>query len=223
MRHPAGRLARLKKGMIMSSKLVIRASLAVALLGFGASTSSAMEDKPFIAQTIRSNMVEIELGNLAASKGSTEAVRSFGAQLKADHSASNEKALSLAKTLNARAPKKLNKRQLSEIDKLKGLSGSAFDDEFLTFNVRLHRRQVRVFSDQTKLSTGDVAAFASATLPTLEAHLKTAQSMAPKGQRKPRGARRAAADTNASTKDGAASSSAASSSNSGGLSEGTGQ
>jgi putative membrane protein len=168
----------------MIRRSVLKAGLALALLVGGATAALAMADKPFVKMAIRANMLEIALGDLAASKGSTDAVRSFGAQLKTDHTAANEKALALAATLRVAPPATVAKSQQKEIDKLNGLSGVDFDNEFLRFTFRFHRRQVQLFTEQTKLSTGDLAAFASATLPTLQSHLKMARSMAPKGMRK---------------------------------------
>lgn len=171
----------------MLKKLVLGAGLALAIFAASATGALALDDKKFVSMAVRGNMGEIAIGELAATKGSTDAVRSFGTKLKTDHTAANEKALALASSMHIRTPKRLPKQFQKQVDKLQKLSGPEFDSAFWSYNLRVHRRQVRLFTEQAKSSNAQVAAFATATLPTLQDHLKMAQSMARKDGQNARG------------------------------------
>jgi putative membrane protein len=61
-------------------------------------------------------------------------------------------------------------------DRLAKLSGEQFDKEFAKAMVEDHKKDIKGFQEQAK-GTGDVASFAKDTLPTLQKHLQTAQSL----------------------------------------------
>ena len=61
-------------------------------------------------------------------------------------------------------------------DKLAQLSGDAFDKEFAKDMVEGHKKVIKEFEEQAN-GSGDVANFAKETLPTLQKHLETVQSL----------------------------------------------
>jgi putative membrane protein len=93
------------------------------------------------------NVMEIEMGKLALTKGGAD-VKKYSKALVADHQKADKAALALAKARGVKledhpAPKTdqeiaEHKAMTETMDKLKGLSGAEFDREFLTQMVSGH-------------------------------------------------------------------------------------
>jgi putative membrane protein len=62
-----------------------------------------------------------------------------------DHTALNNEMAPIADSMGVRVPKTINKEDQAEYDKLSGLSGDAFDTEYLTLMVKDHRKDLREF------------------------------------------------------------------------------
>jgi putative membrane protein len=141
------------------------------------SAAFAKSDQDFLKDAIQGNLAEIAMGQLAQQKGNSEGVKSFGQMLSQDHSAANDKAMSLAKSLGVTSPTEPKPDAKAEQDKLSKLSGEAFDKEFAHHMVADHKKNIAEFNQQAK-GSGEVASFAKETVPTLQKHLETAQSLA---------------------------------------------
>jgi putative membrane protein len=96
---------------------------------------------------------------------------------RSDHSASNEKATELSTKEGVAPPTEPKPEAKAEQDRLSKLSGDAFDKEFVNYMVKDHEKDIKEFEKQAK-GSDKVASFAKDTLPTLQKHLKTAQSLA---------------------------------------------
>jgi putative membrane protein len=70
-----------------------------------------------------------------------------------------------------------NAKQKKEYGKMSKLSGAAFDKAFAQHMVADHKKDIAAFQKETKSKNPQVAGFASETLPTLQKHLQTAQSL----------------------------------------------
>ena len=157
----------------MRHKAVIVA--AVAFLS-SISLAAAKSDSAFLTEAIQGNLSEISIGELAQKNGGSEGVKSVGQMLVQDHSTANEKAMSLAKAHTDTPPTMPKAESKSLHDRLAKLSGEQFDKEFAKAMVEDHKEDINEFQEQAK-GTGDVASFAKDTLPTLQKHLQTAQSL----------------------------------------------
>jgi putative membrane protein len=104
-----------------------------------------LQDKMFLQKASEGGMAEIQLGQLAAEKGSSGEVKQFGQKMVEDHTKLNEQMKPIADTLGVSAPKHLNKVDQAEYDKLSGLSGDAFDQEYITDMVKDHRKDLHEF------------------------------------------------------------------------------
>jgi putative membrane protein len=158
------------------NKSLITITTAMVLLG-SVVAASAKAEKTFLNDAIQDNLAEISVGQLAQKNGASDAVRAYGQTLVQDHSAANEEAMSLAKSMGVTPPTEPKPEAKQEYDKLSKLSGEAFDREFAKHMVSDHQKAIKEFEDQSG-GTDEVAAFAKKTLPTLQKHLKTAQSLA---------------------------------------------
>jgi putative membrane protein len=150
---------------------------AVLILTGSITTLSAKTEPTFLTEAIQINLAEISVGDLAQKNGGSDDVKSFGKMLVEDHTASNTKATSLAQANGITPPTEPNAEEKKMHDELAKLSGTEFDREFAQAMVKGHEDAIAKFEAASK-GDDDVAKFAQETLPTLQQHLKTAQSLA---------------------------------------------
>jgi putative membrane protein len=155
----------------------IAASLAV-LFPFVA-LAADIPDGKFYRNAAEGGMAEIQMGNLAQQKSHSQSVKDFGAQMVKDHSAANEKLKALAESKNITLPANPSVEEMAIKAKLQVLSGDSFDKSYIKGMIKDHEEDIAEFKKEaTSGQDPDARAFASATLPTLEAHLKKIQSIA---------------------------------------------
>jgi putative membrane protein len=159
----------------MFYKIAPVAAIAVLL---SAGTAWAKTDAEFITDAIIGSNSEIALGKLAKQMGSTKAVRNFGQTLIADHGKARKSALALAPKLGVQPSSELKPAAQQELDKLKALSGPAFDQEFASYMVDDHQKDIAEFQEEAGMTASPATAFAKKTLPTLQKHLELAQAIA---------------------------------------------
>lgn len=137
----------------------------------------------FMEKAIQGNLAEIKVGQLAQQKGATESVRRFGAVLERDHSAANQEAMSAASSMGITPPGAPDAKEQVEYQRLASLSGRQFDHAFLKEMGRDHRKDIAEFKKEAKVNKGPAGNYAKASLPTLEKHLRLAESL----ERRPSG------------------------------------
>jgi len=143
-------------------------------------TSSAFAqgaDQKFIKEAIEGNLAEVQMGQLAQQNGASQSVKDFGQMLVTDHGQANTKAQSVAQTFNVTPPTEPNAKQKKDYDKMSKLNGAAFDKAFAQHMVADHKKDIAAFQKETKSKNQAAASFAKETLPTLQKHLETAQSL----------------------------------------------
>jgi len=119
-----------------------------------------MKDKMFLRKAAAGGIAEVELGKLAADKGSSDEVKAFGQKMVTDHTELNNEMAPIADSMGIRLPKTMNKEDQAEYDKLNGLSGNDFDMEYLTFMVKDHHEDLHEFRIES--STASDAALKAA-------------------------------------------------------------
>jgi putative membrane protein len=160
-------------------KLILTASLVAALTGSVSATSAKEQPgQKFITKAIEGNLTEVQLGQLAQQKGASDGVRNFGQQLATDHTAANQRATAVAGQMGVTPPSEPNKQQKAVYDRMSKLSGDAFDRQFVKHMVDDHKKDVAEYQKEAKQRNDPAAGYASETLPTLQQHLQTAQSLA---------------------------------------------
>jgi len=158
----------------MKSRYLI---MGVVLILAGFSTQAlAKADTAFLTEAIQINLAEISVGDLAQKNGGSDDVKSFGKMLVDDHTASNTKATSLAQANGVTPPTEPKAADKQKHDELAKLSGADFDREFAKAMVKGHEEAISKFEAASK-GDDDIAKFAQETLPTLQKHLKTAQTL----------------------------------------------
>lgn len=131
----------------------------------------------FLDTAIKGDNSEIKLGQLAEKQGSSAQVRDFGKKLAADHAKAKSQAAKVAKAAGVTVSEDPMPEAQQEYDKLAALSGSAFDSEFARYMVEDHQKDIADFQKEAQAGDAKVSPLAKRQLPTLEKHLKIAQSL----------------------------------------------
>ena len=143
----------------------------------GAVTSTGAIDTAFVTEAMKGDNSEVALGNLAEQKGSSAGVKDLGKMLVTDHGAHKQVVAALAQKANVPVTNDLNDEAKAEQKKLDGLSGAAFDKEFVRATVEDHQKDIAKYEQEAKSGDAQTAAMAKTTLPTLKKHLQTAQAL----------------------------------------------
>jgi putative membrane protein len=165
----------MRKVKILSAGIVAAAMFTMSAVQAQSATSTEA-NQAFMKKAIRDNLAEIHIGKLAEEKGTNKSVRKFGKKLVTDHGANLKKAKSVAHSIGVKPPNAPTATQEATYDTLSKLSGPQFDRQFAERAVQAHRKDIKEFQHQAE-KPGPTAAFASQTLPTLEQHLRIAQSL----------------------------------------------
>jgi putative membrane protein len=146
-----------------------------------ASSKLTAADNKFVVTAAEGGMAEVEMGKLAAEKGNSDDVKKFGQRMVDDHSKANDKLKELAGQKGVTCPSDLNAKDKATKARLEKLSGDAFDRAYMKDMLVDHKKDVAEFKKESmKAKDPDVKSFATETLPTLEEHLKQAESVTPK-------------------------------------------
>ncbi len=150
----------------------------VLLLPFAA-FSAEIPDAKFYRDAAEGGLAEVALGNLAQQKAHSPSVKEFGAQMVKDHSAASEKLKALARSKNITLPANPSVAEIEAKSKLEVLSGESFDKSYIKGMIKDHEEDIAEFKKEAASGHDrEARAFANATLPTLEAHLKRIQAIA---------------------------------------------
>lgn len=133
-------------------------------------------DQMFVMKAAKGGLAEVELGQLAQQKATSDEVKQFGQRMVTDHTKANDELKSLAQSKNITLPTTMDPKDKAEHDRLSKLSGDAFDKAYMAHMVADHRKDVNEFrKESTSGKDSEVKTWAAKTLPTLEEHLKLAQ------------------------------------------------
>ncbi len=135
-------------------------------------------DATFAMKAAQGGLAEVQLGQLAAQKANSPEVKAFGQHMVDDHTKANNQLMSVAQGENMTLPTTMNAKDQAEYEKLQGLSGNAFDREYVSFMVKDHEQDVKEF--QKEASHGQdtqMKNFAKQTVPVLKEHLSRIRSI----------------------------------------------
>ena len=113
-------------------------------LGAPGQNGQQILDKQFIRTAAEGGIADIRISTLATEKGSPE-IKDLAQKMADDHTQMNKDLESVADAMGVMLPKKPNKDQQAEYDKLKGLSGKDFDTEYVTYLAKMHYENVHSF------------------------------------------------------------------------------
>jgi putative membrane protein len=133
------------------------------------------DDSTFLETLAEGGKAEVEAGQLAANKATSDDVRKFGLMMVKDHGAANKKVEAVAKAKGLALPEALAPDKAEMLKMLQAQQGARFDQEYLAHMVPAHEKTREML--KAEIASGestDTKALAQELLPTVEAHLREA-------------------------------------------------
>lgn len=162
--------------------LGILASLVVAAPIISAQ-AGGLDDPTIVAIFDAANTVDIETGQLAVERGSTEAVRNFGKMLVTDHTNVRKMGRDLAAKLGVTptppADQSAAKAHQATMQKLRSLRGAAFDRAFLEHEIAFHAATISAVTTTLlpAIKNAELKALVEKVAPAFVGHQKMAESL----------------------------------------------
>jgi len=145
----------------------------------------AATDEQFVMKASAAGLAEVNLGRIAAERGSSAEVKRFGQHMVEDHTKANKELIELANKKGWKVAAQMERPHQEAAEKLTKLEGADFDRQFMSQMVKDHEEAVDLFSSKGKDARDEeLKAFATKTLPTLKEHLKMAKDLDGGGKRK---------------------------------------
>ena len=120
------------------------------------------------------------MGELGVQKAKNNQVQAFAKQIVEDHKKANQELLTAAKGKGVQVPSSRTSMHKATVEKFQQQdAGKNFDRDYMEQMVEDHKAAVELFetaADDEQLDI-DLRAYAKKTLPTLQAHLKEAQTI----------------------------------------------
>nr|WP_281065453.1 DUF4142 domain-containing protein [Jiella sonneratiae] len=136
--------------------------------------------KNFVPMAATGNTFEIDSSNLALTKSTDDAVRSFAKRMVEDHSdaATGLKEAVRGSKTDVAVPTGLDARHQQMMDTLNADDESAFDADYVAMQHQAHVETVALFEAYAKNGEdGPIRTFAEKTLPTLKEHLQMVEKL----------------------------------------------
>ncbi len=144
-------------------------------------TNTAVTDtaiQQFVQKTLSGGMMEVALGNMAASNAQNARVKNFGAMMVADHTQAGNELKQMAGTNSVQVPGAMLPEHQKHVDMMNGKTGKAFDKAYMDMMVTDHKKDISEFEKAAGNSAvQSYKDFAKKTLPTLRKHLDSAQAI----------------------------------------------
>jgi putative membrane protein len=96
-------------------------------------------DKAFVKKALEGNMAEIQMGQLALEKSQDDQVKQFAQRMVDDHGKMLDQMKPVAEQMGVKVPAGPSKGQMKSMDKMKALSGDAFDQAYIKDMVKDHK------------------------------------------------------------------------------------
>lgn len=136
-------------------------------------------DQSFLRKTIESSVGQVQMGQLAAQKGSSDDVKTFGQKMADIHQQLTTQLKPIAQKLGVQEPKTPSKKDKEEIEKMQALSGPDFDAAFIQAMMRDQENDLKEFKDEAQSAQDPtVQQVAKMDEPVLSQHLQILQKMA---------------------------------------------
>jgi putative membrane protein len=138
------------------------------------------EDQRFVKEAGTGGLAEVELSKIAQKSANAD-VKSFADRMVQDHTKANQELASIASGLGIDVPKTLDAEHERMRQKLAGLHGKAFDEQYMRDMVEDHNKTVMLFQTEERSGQSpELKQFAQKTLPILQTHQKMAQELSQK-------------------------------------------
>ena len=146
----------------------------------GSTSAAPLSDseKKFAMKAAEGGLMEVNLGNLAASKATNPDVKAFGQRMQTDHGKAGDELMKVAKAKGFDLPTTPNAETQKASDELSKKSGAAFDKAYMKMMVEDHDKDVAEFKkEQSSVKDGDLKGWLDKTIPVIEDHKKSAHDI----------------------------------------------
>lgn len=136
------------------------------------------QDQTFVMQAAMSNRAEVEMGNLATTRASHPSVKAFAQMMVMEHTTAQTELADVADDVDLGLADSLDADAKSMQQMLTGLSGTAFDQAYMSGQVAAHQKTLTNFD--AELSAGSnqkVKGYASKYRPHIQMHLDSATAI----------------------------------------------
>ncbi|CAL8973690.1 hypothetical protein RHODGE_RHODGE_02940 [Rhodoplanes serenus] len=145
----------------------------------GAALGAAPPAAEFVRKAAISDMFEVQSSQLAREKADQEG-RQFAATMLQAHTKTTGELRELVTSgkVKAELPAGLDDEHRQKLERLRGLSGKAFEDAYETMQVEAHQTAIQLFSAYAQGGDDpELKQWAAKTLPELERHLGMAEKL----------------------------------------------
>ena len=155
----------------------IRLAGAVAILTLAAAPllhavpPASAADKVFVGKVSQGGMYEVEASKVAGQKATAQDVKDLAATEIHDHELVNSKLKKTAAAAGLPVAAELNATFQQRLAKLKGVSGAAFDDAYLSDMKQIHDGDEKLFAKESTEGSGDFKPFAAETDRIVKRHI----------------------------------------------------
>ncbi|WP_135396847.1 DUF4142 domain-containing protein [Hymenobacter metallicola] len=134
-------------------------------------TFSTMQDPTFLMTAASSNLLEIQMGQMAVQKSTNADVKKFGQMMVDHHTKATQELKTVAAPLGVTLPQTMMPVHQAMADRLMNKTGKAFDEDYMDAMEMAHKMDVAMFEVKSKgAQTPAVQSFATKALPMLRSH-----------------------------------------------------
>jgi putative membrane protein len=136
-------------------------------------------DKAFVKKALEGSLAEVEMGKLALQKSNDDQVKQFAQRMVDDHTKMGDQMKPVAEQMGVKVPDGPSKGQMKTMDKMKGLSGDAFDQAYIKDMVKDHKKDDSEFKTEAQSTQNpQLKQLVSEGAQTIESHLQQIQQIA---------------------------------------------
>ena len=136
-------------------------------------------DKAFVKKALEGNVAEVEMGKLALQKSNDDQVKQFAQKMVDDHGKMADELKPVAEQMGVKVPDGPSKGEMKKMDKMKALSGDAFDQAYIKDMVKDHKSDASEFKQEAQSTQNpQLKQLASQGSQVIEQHLQQIQQIA---------------------------------------------
>jgi putative membrane protein len=154
-------------------------ALAVSAFGQKKADMKAGSDQHFVEAAAQTDMVEANLGQLAATNAESQQVKDLAQTLVTDHTSDYAQLKMAAQQGNLRVPEAIDSaHDKAMIDPFQKLQGAAFDKKYVQEMVAGHTKALAEYKKVAATAKDpNIKAYAETAIPVLEKHLAAAKDL----------------------------------------------
>lgn len=147
--------------------------------GASAMNAGPAMDKSFVKKALEGNAAEVQMGQLALQKSNDDQVKQFAQRMVDDHGKMQDQLKPVAEQMGVKVPEGPSKGQMKKMEKMKTLSGDAFDQAYIKDMVKDHKSDASEFKEEAQSTqNAQLKQLATEGGQTIESHLQQIQQIA---------------------------------------------